>query len=148
MVDGVALLSQMVWSFRAMDFWDDERQSNLLDGAALASDVLKASHHGSKHSTSEAWLAAVEPSLFIVSAGKGNSYGHPAPAVLDRIEAFAVLMVQDQNVSDNRPRIVRAGMNCGRVVVFVIESRSWYRKSSSNRLRTSRLTLPRRSAAR
>ena len=34
MVDGVALLSQMVWSLRAMDFWDDERQSNLLDGAA------------------------------------------------------------------------------------------------------------------
>lgn len=34
MVDGVALLSQMVWSFRAMDFWNDQRQSNLLDGAA------------------------------------------------------------------------------------------------------------------
>ena len=34
MVDGVALLSQMLWSFRGMGFWNDGRQSNLLDGAA------------------------------------------------------------------------------------------------------------------
>ena len=34
MVDGVALLSQMLWSFRGMGLWHDGRQTNLLDGAA------------------------------------------------------------------------------------------------------------------
>lgn len=34
MVDGVAMLSQMIWSFRSMGVWQDRRQSNLLDGGA------------------------------------------------------------------------------------------------------------------
>ncbi|MFZ1987731.1 MAG: MBL fold metallo-hydrolase [Minisyncoccia bacterium] len=60
----------------------------LLDGksGALKSDVLKAGHHGSKHSTDDAWLAAVEPKIVAISAGKDNSYGHPSPEVLARIK--------------------------------------------------------------
>lgn len=58
-----------------------------LDGAALESDVLKAGHHGSRTSTSEAWLAAVRPGLVVISAGEGNSYGHPHQEVVERIEA-------------------------------------------------------------
>ena len=56
-----------------------------LDGDALKTDVLKASHHGSKNSTDDTWLAAVRPSTVVISAGKDNPYGHPAPAVLDRV---------------------------------------------------------------
>ena len=56
-----------------------------LDGEALESTVLKAGHHGSKTSTSDAWLAAVDPTYVAISAGKDNSYGHPAPEVLERI---------------------------------------------------------------
>jgi competence protein ComEC len=56
-----------------------------LDGAALASDVLKAGHHGSKYSTDSLWLATVHPRLVVISAGKGNTYGHPNPETLDRL---------------------------------------------------------------
>lgn len=56
-----------------------------LDTDSLKSDVLKANHHGSKTSTSETWLDAVDPALVVISAGKNNSYGHPAPDVVDRI---------------------------------------------------------------
>lgn len=56
-----------------------------LDPSSVKSDVLKANHHGSKTSTSAAWLDAVDPALVIISAGKDNSYGHPAPDVVDRI---------------------------------------------------------------
>ncbi|HEY4489304.1 MAG TPA: MBL fold metallo-hydrolase [Candidatus Paceibacterota bacterium] len=56
-----------------------------LDGSALNSDVLKASHHGSKNSTSDTWLQAVDSSIVVISAGRGNSYGHPAPDVVTRI---------------------------------------------------------------
>ncbi len=55
----------------------------------LNSDVLKAGHHGSRTSTSDQFLAAVAPSLVIISAGKDNSYGHPHPEVLERVSAVS-----------------------------------------------------------
>lgn len=66
-----------------------------LDGSdgLLESDVLKAGHHGSKYSTDSLWLAAVTPKVVVVSAGKGNSYGHPAPETVTRIEKSGARMV-------------------------------------------------------
>lgn len=57
-----------------------------LDGTALHSDVLKAGHHGSRYSTDSIWLSAVSPQYVVISAGKGNTYGHPHKEVLDRVE--------------------------------------------------------------
>jgi len=57
-----------------------------LDGSSLASDVLKAGHHGSRTSTSEEWMAAVAPRFVVISAGEGNSYGHPHAEVVGRIQ--------------------------------------------------------------
>ncbi|MCZ8518677.1 MULTISPECIES: DNA internalization-related competence protein ComEC/Rec2 [Paenibacillus] len=48
-------------------------------------DVLKVAHHGSKSSTSDTWLAAWQPKHAVISAGVNNMYGHPSPAVLDRL---------------------------------------------------------------
>lgn len=56
-----------------------------LDGEGLDSDVLKAGHHGSRTSTAESWLKAVDPDYVVVSAGKDNSYGHPHEEVVARI---------------------------------------------------------------
>jgi competence protein ComEC len=62
-------------------------------GDTLKSDVLKAGHHGSKTSTSPAFLAAVDPAIVVVSAGKNNSYGHPHEGVVARIlESGATLL--------------------------------------------------------
>ena len=55
-------------------------------GPDLAADVLKVAHHGSRTSTTEAWLRAVRPRWALVSAGRRNPYGHPARAVLERLE--------------------------------------------------------------
>ncbi|MBI4478317.1 MAG: DNA internalization-related competence protein ComEC/Rec2, partial [Acidobacteria bacterium] len=46
--------------------------------------VLKVPHHGSLTSSSWEFVSAVRPTVAIVSAGRGNRYGHPAPAVLER----------------------------------------------------------------
>jgi competence protein ComEC len=54
-------------------------------GPALQAPVLKAGHHGSSTSTSEAFLRAVRPRLVVISVGRRNRYGHPAPEVMERL---------------------------------------------------------------
>lgn len=64
-----------------------EEQAMLDSGVTLDSDVYLASHHGSEGSSSEAFMHAVSPSAVVISAGAGNSYGHPTRTVLDRVKA-------------------------------------------------------------
>lgn len=56
-----------------------------LPRGAVDVDVLKVSHHGSKGSSDEAFLAAVSPRIALVSSGAGNRYGHPFPEALARL---------------------------------------------------------------
>ncbi|KAB2338620.1 DNA internalization-related competence protein ComEC/Rec2 [Cytobacillus depressus] len=51
----------------------------------LKIDVLKVGHHGSKSSTSPAFLDRISPKLAVVSAGKNNRYGHPNKEVLKNL---------------------------------------------------------------
>ncbi|MEO7150914.1 MAG: DNA internalization-related competence protein ComEC/Rec2 [Burkholderiaceae bacterium] len=70
-----------------------EQEAALLlvdEGAALRSRVLLAPHHGSKTSSSDAFLAAVQPQIAIVQAGYRNRYGHPAPEVMLRYQAHGI----------------------------------------------------------
>ncbi|WP_413372722.1 ComEC/Rec2 family competence protein [Paenibacillus taichungensis] len=48
-------------------------------------DVLKVAHHGSKTSSTEAWLQYWNASASVISAGSNNTYGHPNPGVLERL---------------------------------------------------------------
>lgn len=48
--------------------------------------VLKVAHHGSKNSTTEAFLQNVKPEVAIISAGEGNSYGHPHKETIRRLQ--------------------------------------------------------------
>jgi competence protein ComEC len=78
---------------------DAEKQSEksiLRENSAvsLQADVLKVGHHGSKNSTTDAFLAAVHPSVAIISAGEDNSYGHPHRELLDRLEAADVRILR------------------------------------------------------
>ncbi len=49
-------------------------------------DVLKVGHHGSRTSSSTEFLDAVTPEFAIISDGIDNSYGHPHPATLQRLD--------------------------------------------------------------
>jgi competence protein ComEC len=53
-------------------------------------DILKLGHHGSRTSTTSAYLKATTPSLALISAGKNNSYGHPHKEVLDLLKQFNI----------------------------------------------------------
>ena len=55
-------------------------------GAVLKADVLKAGHHGSSTSTSDAFLKKVSPSWVVIQCGKGNSYGHPHKETMEKLK--------------------------------------------------------------
>lgn len=65
-----------------------------LNRSELESDVLKAGHHGSRTSTGANFLAAVRPAYAVISAGKGNSYGHPHQEVLDLLVARGIRVMR------------------------------------------------------
>ena len=56
------------------------------NGAMLKADVLKAGHHGSSTSTSDAFLKKVSPSWVVIQCGKGNSYGHPHKETMEKLK--------------------------------------------------------------
>lgn len=49
--------------------------------------VLKVPHHGSKYSSSSAWLSKLHPQAAVISCGRKNRYGHPHAETLSRLEA-------------------------------------------------------------
>ena len=49
--------------------------------------LLKVAHHGSRTSTTPEFLAAVDPSDAVISVGRGNTFGHPRPEIIERLAA-------------------------------------------------------------
>ena len=71
-----------------------EERLVLLEGSNLASDVLKVAHHGSKYSSTEAFIAAVRPAFAAISVGAGNTYGHPTEQTLSRLAAYGTAVLR------------------------------------------------------
>jgi competence protein ComEC len=63
------------------------------DATKLKADVLLVPHHGSKTSSSDAFLAAVAPRTAVVQAGYRNRFGHPVASVLERYQARGIAVV-------------------------------------------------------
>lgn len=60
-------------------------------GRGLAADVLVVPHHGSRTSSTPAFVAAVGPQVAIFTPGYRNRFGHPRPEVVARYAAAARL---------------------------------------------------------
>jgi competence protein ComEC len=60
-------------------------------------DMVKLGHHGSRTSSSEAFLKAVSPTLALISAGKNNDYGHPHKEVVDSLQRLSIPWVSTQD---------------------------------------------------
>jgi competence protein ComEC len=52
--------------------------------------ILKVAHHGSRSSTGADLVAGWRPQAALISDGRGNTFGHPAPAVLARLAEAGV----------------------------------------------------------
>ncbi len=103
---------------------DVERRAEAVlrgDAARLAAAVLKVPHHGSRTSSTPAFLAAVRPAVAVVSVGADNRYGLPAPDVEARYRAAGVCVLRTDRCgavtveTDGHTlavRTVRSGCDC------------------------------------
>ncbi len=71
------------------DAEDKIERGILARGINPRANMLKVGHHGSRTSSSEAFLAAVSPEVSVISAGRKNRYGHPHQEILDRLVAYS-----------------------------------------------------------
>ncbi len=63
----------------------------------IRADILKVAHHGSKYSSSAAFLKAVNPKVAVIEVGARNNYGHPTPETLKKLSALAAVFRTDQS---------------------------------------------------
>ena len=58
----------------------------LASGMDISAEYLKVGHHGSRYSSSEAFLQAVQPKICIISSGIDNTHGHPHKEAVERLK--------------------------------------------------------------
>ncbi len=100
--NNASLVVRISYGSRSFLFTGDvERQAEraLVDGAsvrriALHSDVLKVAHHGSRTSSTDAFLATVSPRWVVISAPRVSPYGHPHADALARLARSRASIVQ------------------------------------------------------
>lgn len=78
------------------DAEQDAEQSLLRSGQDLRAQVLKVGHHGSRGSSSAAFLAAVHPEQAVLSCGRNNRFGHPHRETLERLRGVTLWRTDQQ----------------------------------------------------
>lgn len=82
----------------AADAQEISEAEMLSSGKELSADVLRVGHHGSESSTTEEFLAAVDPAAAVISVGEGNEFGHPHKKTMKTLEkSSATILRTDQN---------------------------------------------------
>jgi competence protein ComEC len=88
-------------------------QRFLNEGIDLRADVLKVGHHGSAYSSSPAFISAVHPQYAIISVGRHNMFGHPAPSTIEALQRFGARVYRTDEdgavciSTDGTPRSLR-----------------------------------------
>ena len=87
--DGLSDYEEMISSDKTID---SKIKSNYKEEGV--SRILKCPHHGSKYSSSEEFIEAYDPDITVISVGRRNNYGHPAPETLERYEEEGVQILR------------------------------------------------------
>ena len=87
-VNNTSLVMQLFYGEATMMLTGDGEEhverDQLALGKLLRCDIIKAPHHGSKTSSSQAYLNLIQPDICLISLGKNNKFKHPSPITLDK----------------------------------------------------------------
>lgn len=89
-----SVVLKMTYNERSFLFAADAgiKEEGKMASSDIDADVLKAGHHGSNTSSSEAFIQAVSPDITVLSYGEGNKYGHPHKEVTDLLAKYNSLV--------------------------------------------------------
>ncbi|HSG02750.1 MAG TPA: DNA internalization-related competence protein ComEC/Rec2 [Marinobacterium sp.] len=85
---------------------------------------LMLSHHGSRSSTSDAWLDFWSPQTVLLSRGRNNPFGHPHPEVIERVESRRLKLVD--TAIDGEIELVADAQGCRTETFSERQRRYWY----------------------
>ncbi len=63
-------------------------------GSGLEANILKVAHHGSHISSTSSFLDEVNPSISVVSVGRGNPFGHPSPNIIESMKERGITVLR------------------------------------------------------
>jgi competence protein ComEC len=101
------------------------------DAAALRADVLVVPHHGSKTSSTTAFVAAVSPRFAIFSVGYRNRFNHPHAAVVQRYESIGAIVYRTDSDGALRVRMFPDAT----IERFASEARYWSDRRAAQEMR-------------
>ena len=73
-------------------------------------DLIKVGHHGSKTSSNEAFIKAVNPEYAVITCGTGNKYGHPNQETLDTLNDLGIAIYRTDEMGDIVFEITKQGL--------------------------------------
>ena len=84
------------------DYYYDDIESSVIKNL-IEVDAYNVNHHGSSHSSNLQFLQKLNPSVSVISCGKGNSYSHPGQDTLDRLKKVntQIYITEDCDSSKN-----------------------------------------------
>jgi len=77
-------------------------QQILASGLELSSNVLKVSHHGSRTSTIQAFLDAVNPEIAVIPVGENNRFNHPSAVIIERLQNAGITIFRTDEIGTIR----------------------------------------------
>lgn len=103
-INDSSIVTRLVYKDVSFIFPGDAHEKSELEilerGFNLNSTFLKAGHHGSYTSSSQAFLDAVKPEVTLLSYGKDNEHGHPHNSVVKRLKAIGTMMFSTAESGD------------------------------------------------
>ena len=88
-VNNSSIVFRLIYGGRRIFFSGDleeQKEAELVraEGLNLEAEILKAGHHGSKTSNTEAFVRKIAPDYAVISCGVDNKFKHPFPGTLER----------------------------------------------------------------
>ena len=90
----------------------EKNEKYLVNNFDIKVDILKVGHHGSKYSSSNYFLKAVNPKIAAIEVGK-NSYGHPTKETLN-----GLALVGAQIFRTDQDGTIKLIVNSGEINIF------------------------------
>jgi competence protein ComEC len=96
-----------------------EVAENVFPDKDIDADILKVAHHGSRYSSTAAFLDAVRPEISVISVASNNTYGHPDLGTLERLECYSHTILRTDKSGDIRISLIDEGMDCAKIDISI-----------------------------